>query len=330
MASSTFAQFRITPPPPPPPPGYFGKLNLASVSSKEFFFGHKTTAFYPKLRAKSLVLSVVNENVDEIDLGTMNSVMDAELLLALNTVFGPARSRGVNQSLVRGLDVSPLSLGLETLGGVMTKIIPRNTPLPTSKSEREVAWDNRYVCGFHLDIPPAPRGVPQIEVKFCINSNGIISIIAVDKGTGEKHDIRIILPNDYMRRMVNEVERFAKDYKEKRDDIGTKNQAESVVYQIEKQLKELGEMRERDLEKKLENKLGWAPTGPTRSSTQAIKDVIATLNQEAMQPGQSLYNQPGAPSTRPRPTPGNESRPSESSGKELKGDFIDADFTESN
>ena len=116
----------------------------------------------------------------------------------------------------RGFDIIPLSLGLETLGGVMTKIIPRNTTLPTSKSElfstatdgqtnvkitvfigeREFAWDNIYVCSFILNIPPAPRGVPQIEVKFCINSDGILSVTAVDKGTEEKQGIgNIDLPN---------------------------------------------------------------------------------------------------------------------------------------
>ena len=115
-----------------------------------------------------------------------------------------------------GLDVSPLSLGLETLGGVMTKIIPRNTPLPTSKSEvfstaadgqtnvkitvfigeRKFSWEKKYVYSFILNIPPAPRGVPQIEVKFCINSDGILLVTAVDKGTRVKQGIGIInLPN---------------------------------------------------------------------------------------------------------------------------------------
>ncbi|MFQ6645411.1 hypothetical protein Gotur_019431, partial [Gossypium turneri] len=164
------------------------------------------------------------------------------------------------------LDVSPLSLGLETLGGVMTKIIPRNTTLPTSKSEvfstaadgqtsveinvlqgeREFVRDNKSLGSFRLDgIPPAPRGVPQIEVKFDIDANGILSVTAVDKGTGKKQDITITgastLPNDEVDRMVKEAEKFSKEDKERRDAIDTKNQADSVVYQTEKQLKELGD-----------------------------------------------------------------------------------------
>ncbi|MFQ6658585.1 hypothetical protein Gotur_027784, partial [Gossypium turneri] len=164
------------------------------------------------------------------------------------------------------LDVTPLSLGLETLGGVMTKIIPRNTTLPTSKSEvfstaadgqtsveinvlqgeREFVRDNKSLGSFRLDgIPPAPRGVPQIEVKFDIDANGILSVTAVDKGTGKKQDITITgastLPGDEVDRMVKEAERFAQEDKEKRDAIDTKNQADSVVYQTEKQLKELGD-----------------------------------------------------------------------------------------
>ncbi|XP_023882020.1 stromal 70 kDa heat shock-related protein, chloroplastic [Quercus suber] len=177
-----------------------------------------------------MVLRVVNKKVDGINLGTTNTAMEAKLLRVLNMKMG---SHGQQiPPLCRGLDVSPLSLGLETLGGVMTKIIPRNTTLPTSKREREFAWDNRYVCSFSLNIPPAPRGVPQIEVKFCINLDGILSVTAIDKGTGEKQGFGIInLPNTkLMQRMVNEAERFAKHYKEKRNVIDTKNQAESVVY----------------------------------------------------------------------------------------------------
>jgi len=130
--------------------------------------------------------------------------------------------------------------------------------------------------------------------------------------------------------MVNEAEKFAKDDKEKRDAIDTKNQADSVVYQTEKQLKELGDKVPAPVKEKVEAKLGELKEAISGGSTQAIKDAIAALNQEVMQLGQSLYNQPGAPGTRPRPTPGNESRPSESSGKELEGDLIEADFTKSN
>ncbi|KAL0013116.1 hypothetical protein SO802_000185 [Lithocarpus litseifolius] len=256
------------------------------------------------------------------------------------------------------LDVSPLSLGLETLGGVMTKIIPRNTTLPTSKSEvfstaadgqtsveinvlqgeREFVRDNKSLGSFRLDgIPPAPRGVPQIEVKFDIDANGILSVTAADKGTGKKQDITITgastLPSDEVQRMVNEAEKFAKDDKEKRDAIDTKNQADSVVYQTEKQLKELGDKVPAPVKEKVEAKLGELKEAISGGSTQAIKDAIAALNQEVMQLGQSLYNQPGAPGAGPGagpgPAPGGESGTSESSGKGPEGDVIDADFTDS-
>ncbi|XP_062026670.1 stromal 70 kDa heat shock-related protein, chloroplastic-like [Rosa rugosa] len=254
------------------------------------------------------------------------------------------------------LDVTPLSLGLETLGGVMTKIIPRNTTLPTSKSEvfstaadgqtsveinvlqgeREFVRDNKSLGSFRLDgIPPAPRGVPQIEVKFDIDANGILSVYAVDKGTGKKQDITITgastLPNDEVQRMVNEAEKFAKEDKEKRDAIDTKNQADSVVYQTEKQLKELGDKVPAPVKEKVEAKLGELKEAISGGSTQAIKDAMAALNQEVMQLGQSLYNQPGAPGTGPT-APGAEAGPSESSsssGKGPEGDVIDADFTDS-
>ncbi|CAH1426278.1 unnamed protein product [Lactuca virosa] len=254
------------------------------------------------------------------------------------------------------LDVTPLSIGLETLGGVMTKIIPRNTTLPSSKSEvfstaadgqtsveinvlqgeREFVRDNKSLGSFRLDgIPPAPRGVPQIEVKFDIDANGILSVTAIEKGTGKKQDITITgastLPDDEVKRMVNEAEKFAKEDKEKREAIDTKNQADSVVYQTEKQLKELGEKVPAPVKEKVEEKLGLLKEAISGGSTQTIKDAMAALNQEVMQLGQSLYNQPGAGAPGPGDAPGSEG--SEASGKgptsASEGDVIDADFTDS-
>ncbi|XP_077247175.1 stromal 70 kDa heat shock-related protein, chloroplastic [Tasmannia lanceolata] len=251
------------------------------------------------------------------------------------------------------LDVTPLSLGLETLGGVMTKIIPRNTTLPTSKSEvfstaadgqtsveinvlqgeREFVRDNKSIGSFRLDgIPPAVRGVPQIEVKFDIDANGILSVTAVDKGTGKKQDITITgastLPSDEVDRMVKEAERFAKEDKEKRDAIDTKNQADSLVYQTEKQLKELGDKIPGPVKEKVEAKLKELKDSMSTGSTQGMKDAMNALNQEVMQIGQSLYNQPGPGATGAGPTPGPDAGPA--SGKAPDGgDVIDADFTDS-
>ncbi|HEY9838397.1 MAG TPA: molecular chaperone DnaK, partial [Vampirovibrionales bacterium] len=164
------------------------------------------------------------------------------------------------------LDVTPLSLGVETLGGVMTKIIPRNTTIPTKKSEvfstavdgqtnveihilqgeREMANDNKSLGTFRLDgIPPAQRGIPQIEVTFDIDANGILNVHAKDKGTGKEQSISITgastLPNDEVERMVREAESNASADKERREKIDLKNQADSLTYQAEKQMGELGD-----------------------------------------------------------------------------------------
>ncbi|ONM07983.1 Heat shock 70 kDa protein 6 chloroplastic [Zea mays] len=253
------------------------------------------------------------------------------------------------------LDVTPLSLGLETLGGVMTKIIPRNTTLPTSKSEvfstaadgqtsveinvlqgeREFVRDNKSIGSFRLDgIPPAPRGVPQIEVKFDIDANGILSVSAVDKGTGKKQDITITgastLPKDEVERMVGEAEKFAKEDKEKRDAIDTKNQAESVIYQTEKQLKELGDKVPGDVKGKVESKLQELKDAVAGGSTQTMKDAMSALNQEVMQIGQALYSQQGAPGAGPGAADASSAGSAGTSEKPGDGgDVIDADFTDS-
>uniref|UniRef100_A0A0D3HSX0 Uncharacterized protein n=1 Tax=Oryza barthii TaxID=65489 RepID=A0A0D3HSX0_9ORYZ len=253
------------------------------------------------------------------------------------------------------LDVTPLSLGLETLGGVMTKIIPRNTTLPTSKSEvfstaadgqtsveinvlqgeREFVRDNKSLGSFRLDgIPPAPRGVPQIEVKFDIDANGILSVAAIDKGTGKKQDITITgastLPKDEVERMVEEADKFAQEDKEKRDAIDTKNQADSVVYQTEKQLKELGDKVPAPVKEKVDAKLNELKEAIAGGSTQSMKDAMAALNEEVMQIGQAMYNQqPNAGAA--GPTPGADAGPTSSGSKGPNdGDVIDADFTDSN
>ena len=136
------------------------------------------------------------------------------------------------------------------------------------------------------------------------------------------------MENMQVQRMVNEAEKFAKEDKEKRDAIDTKNQADSVVYQTEKQLKELGDKVPAQVKEKVEAKLGELKDAITGGSTQGMKDAMAALNQEVMQLGQSLYNQPGAPGAG-GPAPGSEAGPSESSGKGPDGDVIDADFTDS-
>merc|ERR1712159_97438 len=178
------------------------------------------------------------------------------------------------------LDVTPLSLGLETLGGVMTKLIPRNTTLPTSKSEtfstaadgqtsveinvlqgeREFVKDNKSLGNFRLGgIPPSPRGEPKIEVKFDIDANGILSVEACDKGTGKKQDIKITgastLSSDKVDRMVSEAEKFSEEDKKKREDVDVRNNADSMAYQTEKQLTELGDKVPEDVKEKVNQKL---------------------------------------------------------------------------
>ncbi|CAA6667061.1 unnamed protein product [Spirodela intermedia] len=212
----------------------------------------------------------------------------------------------------------------------------RNTTLPTSKSEvfstaadgqtsveinvlqgeREFVRDNKSLGSFR---------VPQIEVKFDIDANGILSVAAIDKGTGKKQDITITgastLPSDEVERMVSEAERFAAEDKERRDAIDTKNQADSVVYQTEKQLKELGDKVPSDVREKVEEKLQRLREALSSDggSTSDIKDAMSSLNQEVMQLGQSLYGQPGsgaATAAGPEPADGG-------------ADTIDADFTDS-
>ena len=217
------------------------------------------------------------------------------------------------------LDVTPLSLGVETLGGVMTKMITRNTTVPTKKTEtystavdgqtnveihvlqgeREMASDNKSLGTFRLDgIPPAPRGVPQIEVTFDIDANGILSVTAKDKGSGKEQSISITgastLSDSEVDKMVKDAEANASADKEKREKIDLKNQAETLVYQAEKQMGELGDKVEADAKAKVEEKRTKLQEAVNAEDYDAMKTLLEELQQELYTVGASVYQQEGA------------------------------------
>jgi molecular chaperone DnaK len=217
------------------------------------------------------------------------------------------------------LDVTPLSLGVETLGGVMTPIIPRNTTIPTKKSEvfstavdgqtnveihvlqgeRQMARDNKSLGTFRLDgIPPAPRGVPQIEVTFDIDANGILNVNAKDKGTGKEQSISITgastLPGDEVDRMVKEAEANAAVDKERREKIDRKNQADSLVYQAEKQIKELEDKISATDKSKAEGLIKDLKDALAQDNDDKIKTLMPELQQALYSIGTSVYQQAGA------------------------------------
>jgi len=252
------------------------------------------------------------------------------------------------------LDVTPLSLGVETLGGVMTKMIARNTTIPTKKTEvystavdgqtnveihvlqgeREMASDNKSLGTFRLDgIPPAPRGVPQIEVTFDIDANGILSVTAKDKGSGKEQSISITgastLSENEVEKMVKDAEANAAADKEKRERIDLKNQAETLIYQAEKQLSELGDKVGAEDKAKVEASSAKLKEAVEKEDFDTIKSELEVLQQALYTAGASVYQQAGAAgdaAAEPGATSGNGSGgPADSSSD----DVIDAEFTES-
>lgn len=248
------------------------------------------------------------------------------------------------------LDVTPLSLGVETLGGVMTPIIPRNTTIPTKKSEvfstavdgqtnveihvlqgeRQMATDNKSLGTFRLDgIPPAARGVPQIEVTFDIDANGILNVKAKDKGTGKEQSISITgastLPKDEVERMVSEAERNAAADKERREKIEAKNQADSLVYQAEKQLKEVGDKVPAADKDKIEAQIKDLKEAIAAEDYERIKTLTPELQQALYTVGANLYQQAGGAEA-PGATGAGPTEGAPSSGGE--DDVIDAEFSE--
>ncbi len=247
------------------------------------------------------------------------------------------------------LDVTPLSLGIETLGGVSTKLIERNTTIPTRKSqvfstaadnqnavsihvlqgEREMASQNRTLGRFDLtDIPPAPRGVPQIEVTFDIDANGIVHVSAKDLGTGKEQKIRIEsssgLNEDEIKKMVRDAESHAAEDKAFKEKIEARNQADSLIFSLEKLIKENGDKVSSDDRSKVESAIADLKGVLETGDTETIKAKTEALNQASHKMAEDLYK---AQAAGPQPGPGPSAGPGpESSGPNMKN-AEDADYT---
>ncbi|AVX02804.1 molecular chaperone DnaK [Maritalea myrionectae] len=260
--------------------------------------------------------------------------------------MGAAIQAGVLQGDVKDvllLDVTPLSLGIETLGGVFTRLIDRNTTIPTKKSqvfstaednqsavtirvsqgEREMAADNKLLGQFDLvGIPPAPRGVPQVEVTFDIDANGIVNVSAKDKGTGKEQQIRIQasggLSDDEIEKMVKDAEANADADKQKRESVEAKNQAEALVHSTESSLSEHGDKLDDETKSAIEDALAELKTALEGDNAEVIKEKTAALAQSSMKLGEAMY----------QASQDEENGDQDDAGDDNADDVVDADFEE--
>ena len=264
--------------------------------------------------------------------------------------IGAALQAGVLGGEVQGLlllDVTPLSLGVETMGGVMTKIIDRNTTIPTKKSqifstaadgqtqvevnvlqgEREFARDNKQLGLFKLDgIAPAPRGIPQIEVTFDIDANGIVNVSAKDLGTGKEQHITISSSSNMSKedidKAVKAAEQFAEEDKKRREEVETKNNAENLCYQAEKLVNESGDKLEEADKTEVNNKIAALKTTMQNGTVEEIKSGMDELQKAIYAVSEKLYKA-SAPQQGEQAAPG--ANPQQG-GQNLNGDVYDADY----
>ena len=269
--------------------------------------------------------------------------------------MGAGIQAGVLQGDVKDvllLDVTPLSLGIETLGGVFTRLIDRNTTIPTKKSqvfstaddnqaavtikvyqgEREMAADNKVLGEFNLEgIPPAPRGVPQIEVTFDIDANGIVNVSAKDKATGKEQQIRIQasggLSDSDIEKMINEAEQNAEADKERREMVETRNQAEQLIHSTEKMLTDFGEKIDASEKTEIEKLIEDAKAAISGDDAAQIKSTMEALQQGSMKLGEAMYKAQQEEG-QAAPDADNSGDGSSGQGSETDAEVVDADFEE--
>jgi molecular chaperone DnaK len=316
--------------------------------------------------------SLTPQQIDEVVLVGGSTRMPVIQQLVKNLLGGKEPHKGVNPDevvaigaaiqagVLKGevkdillLDVTPLSLGVETLGGVMTKLIERNTTIPTSRSqvfstaadnqtsvevhvlqgEREMARDNRTLGRFHLDgIPPAPRGMPQIEVTYDLDANGILNVKAQDKGTGREQSVTITasstLGKEEVERMVKEAEAHSAEDRAKREEVELRNQADHMIHQAEKVMKDNADKIPADVKSEVEGKLEALKSAAKGSDTKALQRQMDEFNESLQKIGTHIYQQGGADGA--QAAAGHADGQESAGEKKKEDDVVDADYREVN